>query len=139
VVAIRNATHEKGYGFIVIPGLPVGGHEISNHQISFNLDLKTPGNFLQEMVQSDEFPVIVDHPNVRINAVKPAWRGKGWIVRLEAFQPPKKPIHLFLRHGKIKKAVFCDARERDIQDLKVQKGKAIVKMPRSIATVRILA
>jgi hypothetical protein len=72
-------------------------------------------------------------------AVKPAWRGKGWIVRLEAFQPPNKSIQLSLKQGKIKKAILCDARERDIQDLKVQNGKVIMKMPGTIATVRILA
>jgi hypothetical protein len=139
VVAIRNATHEKGYGFIIIPGLPIGGHEFSPHQVTLRLEMDGKEKQWQEMTESQVFPVGCDNSNVRITAVKPAWRGKGWIVRLEAFQPPAKSIQLSRKQGKIKKAVLCDARERDILDLKVQNGKVIFKMPRTIATVRILA
>ena len=139
VVAIRNATHEKGYGFIVIPGLPIGGHEFSPHQVTFHLELDALERERLEMAEGQMFPVRCDIPGIRITAVKPAWRGKGWMVRLEAFQPPQKSIQLSLKQGKIKKAVLCDARERDIQELKVKNGNAILKMPGTIATVRILA
>jgi len=139
VIAIRNATHEKGYGFIVLPGLPIGGHEFSTHQVTFHLKLETFEKQWQEMPEGQLFPVRCDNPRVRITAVKPAWRGKGRIVRLEAFQSPNKSIQISLKQGKIKKALLCDARERDIHELMVKNGKVILKMPGTIATVRFLA
>ena len=75
--------------------------------------------------------------DVRTTAIKPAWRGRGLIVRLEAPKPFPLPIYLSAPNLGITRAWHCDARERDIAPLPVTERGVMIAMESAIATVRL--
>jgi alpha-mannosidase len=79
-----------------------------------------------------------DSDDVWVAAIKPASRGEGIIVRLNAPVLPKSPVLVAARQFKVTGAFLCDARERDLNPLEVQDGKVKVTMPGTVATIRLL-
>lgn len=159
LVAMRNATREKVFGLIGIPGQPASGHEWEPYTFEYALWFFKDGDW-----QSNRLPwfaehfiyhspwtdarqvmlhkltdsiVATDSPAVKVVAIKPASRGKGIIVRLQAIPVPKTPICLTISYMEVTKAFFCDARERDIKPLKLENNKIYLTIPGSIATIRL--
>jgi hypothetical protein len=156
VVALRNATHERAYRFLPMLAILATGHERDVYAFDYALQFTSAGDWrenrlplvAQRIVDSpwdasekmtlpmpSASVVTTDRADVCVTTVKPAWRGKGVIVRLSAFA--LGPVVLTMRDRTIGEASLCDARERDLSPLKVCEGKAHLTMPGTIATVRL--
>jgi len=161
VIALRNATRERAFGFLPIPGMPASGHERSTHGFDYAILFTPAGDWrdngielvargivespwrqstmrrieLRELVT----PIVAtDRPDVVVTALKPASRGDGLVARLLTLATPGPPVAL-TTHGRTVKAAFlCDARERDLEQLEVRAGTVHLTMPGAIATVRLL-
>jgi alpha-mannosidase len=159
LVALRNATREKAFGFISIPGNPASGHVRTNYAFDYALLFTQSGNWRDNDIpliarsianspcHHPERPVLrslaastvtTDSPDVWIMAVKPASRGEGVIVRLYTPALPESPIMVFAHHFKVIGAFLCDARERDLGPLGVQDNTVRVTMQGTITTIRLL-
>jgi hypothetical protein len=159
LVAMRNATREKAFGWLGIPGNPAVGHERDSYAYEYALLFTENGNWqennlplqLQETSNSPWRPrgfsvlrqiadsiITTDNPNVWIAAVKAASRGEGIIVRLNALAVPESTILVRAHHFKVTKAFLCDARERDLSPLEVKDGAIRVKMQGTVTTIRLI-
>jgi hypothetical protein len=158
LVALRNATRERAFRFLPMPGNPAKGMEKEKYDFVYYL-LFTPSGDWQE----NRLPEIamqlkprsadglhgretmdltaplfqLDRQDVRIMAAKLAYRGKGWIVRLYSLGTPG-PLTLTCKNRKVEAAYLCDARERDLGSLTVTEGIVHLTMPGTIATLRLL-
>lgn len=160
LVALRNGTREKIFGFVNIPGNPAIGHEREVYALDYALTFTSGGDWpradLASLISSvadspwdtsDRAALrrlvaaapAVDRPDVWIAAVKPASRGQGLIVRLNALAAPDSPVLLTWQDRAIREATLCDARERDIQPLPVEDGSVRLRMPGTIVTLRLLS
>jgi hypothetical protein len=158
-IAIRNATRELAFGFIPIPATPATGHERAHHAFDYALWFTPSGDWrqnqvdvvargvrgtpwddaaLQDISQLAEQTVRTDRPDVEVAAVKPASRGEGLIVRLLTYTIPLPSVELTFEGRDVKKAILCDARERDLAPLQVRDGSVRVPMPGTIASVRLI-
>ena len=159
LVALRNATREKAYGFIPIPGNPAEGFEKERYVFDYALVFTPSGDWCQNNIANLAYsqigelwkkpdgcalrtaqPSVVhtDCADVWVAAVKPAWRGDGVIVRLYTLSSQEEPVLVTFRDREVKGAFLCDARERDISPLEVHNGCARLTMPGTIATLRLL-
>ncbi len=158
VVAMRNATREKIFGLIGIPGNPASGHEREDYACEYALLFTAGGDWrendlhhwMREVAvspwrESDEIHlhrlvntiVTVEPPDVWVAAVKPASRGRGIIVRLNALDVPNSPVLISTHHRHVTRAALCDARERDLQPLEARDGVVRLRMQGTVATIRI--
>ena len=158
-VALRNATRERAFGFLPIPGMPASGHERSVHAFDYALLFTSAGDWRENGIPlvaravadspwdtTGRAPlhnlaasvVTTDRPDVIVMAVKPASRGEGLIVRLLALNTPGVPLAITFNGHTVKAAFLCDARERDLAALEVRAGDVRLAMPGAIATVRLL-
>ena len=82
----------------------------------------------------------IDAHGVFVAAVKPAWRGPGVIVRLEApAARPGHPISVRLRPGfPVRCASLCDARERDLAPLPLDGPELTIIVEKAITSVRLV-
>jgi hypothetical protein len=159
LVAMRNATREKAFGWLGIPGNPAVGHERESYAYDYSLLFTEKGNWqdnnlslqLQETSNSPWRPlgfsvlrqiaesiITTDNPNVWTAAVKAASRGEGIIVRLNALTVPESTILVRAQHFKVTKAFLCDARERDRSPLEVKDGAIRVMMQGTVITIRLI-
>jgi hypothetical protein len=159
LITHRNATQEKAYGLIPILACPAKGHELEETTFQYAILFTQTGdwqaNRLPQQARDyvsgpwiadlDPAPyrqavqdVLLDSQDVWVEALKPAWRGEGIIVRLWSFALPTRPVLLGLRSAVIRQAWECDARERDLHPLVVREGQVRLDMQRSIASVRLL-
>ncbi len=159
LVAMRNATREKVFGLIGIPGNPAKGSEYENYTFDYaflftqkggwrenNIHIKArnikrnPWNNYRDTFMSDlaDSIITVDSADVWVSAVKPASRGEGIIVRLTSFFLIEKPVMLTSAHYSVKKAFLCDVREHDLQSLGVANNIVTLTMPGTIVTIRLL-
>ncbi len=158
LVAMRNATREKVFGLIGIPGNPASGHEREVYACEYALVWTPQGGWRENGIHllartvahgpwSDpgevslqalaDAVVVTDPPDVWAVAVKPAVRGEGVIVRLYAHAVPESPVTVTLPRAKVVGASLCDARERDIAPLPVEEGRVTFRMQGTVATVRL--
>jgi hypothetical protein len=159
VVALRNAVRERAFGIIPLPAMPASGHERSACEFDYAVLFTGPGDWssnglplvasrmpdgpwdenggagLRPLARS---AVEVDRPDVDVIAVKPASRGDGIIVRLYAPGSPGSRALLRIAGRAMEAASLCDARERDLRALRVEKGTVHVEMPGTIATIRVV-
>jgi len=159
VVALRNATRERAFGFLPILATPVTGHERSPHAFDCAIMFTEAGDWRENSIpqiarsaadspwdtrgltrlrQLAESIVTTDRPDVTVTAVKPASRGQGLVVRLATFTAAHAPVSLAARDRTVKAAFLCDARERDLAPLEVRDGSVRLAMPGTIASVRLL-
>jgi hypothetical protein len=159
LVALRNATREKAFGVINIPGNPASGHESTGYAFDFAFMFTESGDWrdnnipvIARSIRNSpwdnperaalrclaESVVTTDNPDVWVLAVKPASRGEGVIVRLYTHALPVPPVLVKAHHFPVKRAYQCDARERDLGPLEVQDGLVRVLMQGTIATIRLL-
>ncbi len=148
LVSHRNATQERFLGLFPFPGMPVKGHERADHTARYNLLLTRQGdwqaNHLLSAGQSREYARLallvaaVEPESVQVQAVKPASRGEGIIVRLYAPGMQGQAVRLTCPHHSLRAATLCDARERDLLPLDVRDGSVRLLMPGAFASIRIL-
>ena len=159
LVAMRNATREKVFGLIGIPGNPASGHERESYAFEYaflftqngdwqdnNIHLMARGIANNPWSNSRDTAlrgladsiVTTDSTDVWVTAIKPASRGKGVIVRLYTLALPESTVMVTIHHFTVAEAFLCDARERDLEPLEVQDGTVQVAMPGTVATIRLL-
>lgn len=147
LVALRNATKEKAWGIIPILANPAKGevHEPYDFEYAFafteSADWHANGLHRQAaaLFPKEQAPALfaVNNADVTITSVKPAWRGEGVIVRLNAPQAPGI-VKLTARSFDFSSAMLCDARERDLTALPVDGTTITLDMTTTITTVRIV-
>jgi hypothetical protein len=159
LVALRNATREKAFGVIGIPGNPASGHEQTSYAFDYALLFTQGGDWRENDIPFFAHSIVntpwdnsdravlrnlvasvitTDCPDVRVMAIKPASRGEGIIVRLYAPVLPESDVMVTAHHFPVVKAFLCDARERDLGSLEVRDGTVQLAMPGTIATIRLL-
>jgi hypothetical protein len=159
LVAMRNATREKVFGSIPIPGNPASGHERESYAYEYAFLFTQKGDWRDNDIHimarsiahspwSDSREaalwglagsiVTTDSTDVWVTAIKPASRGEGIIVRLYSHTVLESPVVVTAPHFKMTGAFLCDARERDLEPLNVQDGAVRVAMPGTVATIRLL-
>lgn len=159
LVAIRNATRERAWGVVPIPGMPATGHERGIYSFDYAFWSTAQGDWQENAVaglvhQLRTGPwrasrqaalyaqaaaaIVVDRDDVFVIACKPAQRGEGWIARLYAPAAPAGPVTLTRPGLPVRSAARCDVRERDIEPLAVHDGRAMLHMSGTAATVRLL-
>jgi alpha-mannosidase len=159
LVAMRNATRERLFGLIGIPGNPASGHERRSYAFEYALLFTQRGDWRENNIHlraraiannpwsssrdtalrglADSI-VTTDAADVWVTAIKPASRGEGIIVRLVAPVLPDSDVTVTAHHFPVRGAFLCDARERDIGPLPVKDGAVRVAMPGTVATIRLL-
>ena len=157
LVVMRNAAKERILSLIPIPAHPASGHERERYACEYALLFTTRGGYengihtLARAMASNPWDdaeskalwdvansvFATDTPDVWVAAVKPASRGEGTIVRLNALATPRSPVVVTSPYFVITAARLCDARERDIGPLEVHDGAVRVTMPGTIATIRL--
>ncbi len=145
LVALRNATHERAFGFLPIPGMPMSGHEHEVYAFDYALLLTSAGDWRENQIPTaanthrpTASPVTCDSADVYVAAVKPASRGEGVIVRLLTFGPFGQTVSLDASALGVRAASLCDARERDLEPVEVQGGKVRLQLAGAISTLRLL-
>ena len=159
LVALRNATCERAFGFLPLLGLPASGHEQSDHVCEYALLFTEAGDWRENSIplmarelfarplDSSAYGgpgdlaaslVTTNRPEVMVTAVKPASRGSGIIVRLCTYAPLDMPVDMNVRVFPLKAAFLCDARERDLQPLQITGQSVRLTMPGAIASIRLL-
>jgi len=159
LVAMRNATKEKIFGFIAIPGNPAHGHERESYTFEYAFLFTQKGDWRDNkihlkahsigtnpwsssidtcMSKLADSIVTTNTPDVWVAAVKPASRGKGIIVRLNAYSLSRSRVQVVAHHFTVKKAFLCDVRERDIKSLEVINGNVQFEMLGTVTTIRLM-
>ena len=159
VVAIRNATRERAFGFLPLLAMPASGREQSIHAFDYAILFTPAGDWRQNGIPLVAHSVVdspwdttgrailrepaasvvtTDRAEIIVTAVKPASRGDGLIARLSTLMSPGSPVAVSIPDRTVKAAFLCDARERDLEPLEVRAGTAHLTMPGTIATVRLL-
>ena len=159
LVAMRNATREKVFGLIGIPGNPASGHERESYTYEYALLFTQNGDWRENKIHllarnianspwsnsevtalhvlADSI-ITTDSADVWVTAIKPASRGEGIIVRLYAHTQPKSSVIVIAHQFTVVEAFLCDARERDLEPLQMQGGAVRVSMLGTVATIRLL-
>jgi hypothetical protein len=159
LVAMRNATREKIFGLVGIPGNPASGYERENYAFEYALLFTDNGDWRENNIHlmardvanyswcnprdsvlydiADSI-VTTNSPDIWVTTVKPAARGEGIIVRLYTLALTESQVVLKTSHFKVIKAFLCDARERDLELLDVQDGVVHLMMPGVFATIRLI-
>lgn len=152
VVCGRNATHERAWGWLPIPGMPAAGHEPAVqvceiavvegagatatrrwHALWPDAGVDPGGRALVDAAGV----VVVEDDRVEVLAVKHASRGGGVVVRLMAPFAVGEGVRVRCTFGEIVSACECDVLERDGDPVPVSAGAALVTMHRSIMSVRV--
>ncbi len=155
-VALRNAPRERAFGFLPVLAHPAYGEVNEETSLVYAVGFTQGGDWhanrlhvLADRVLSESFadPGVQDpetrsdaafstgSEDVRILAVKPAGNGDGIIVRLQSFG--RKISRLACNGKEIDRAVLCDAREGDLEEIPCKEGRAEVRFVSAIASVRI--
>lgn len=151
-VALRNTPMERAFGVLPLPAHPAYGKDGGEHAFDYAVGFTRQGDWrtnrlhvLAPEVLAESWieggqddcsaGISTESEDIRILAVKPAHRGDGLIVRLQSFGPVG--TSLAFEAGPIHRAVLCDARERDREELRCTDGKADIPFKGSIVTVRV--
>jgi hypothetical protein len=158
LIALRNVSRERAYALLPLSGNPARGSEKEDYAFDYALMFTPYGNWkenrLPQIAQSFRLSVqedrrrqlwtlasshfILDREDVTVMAAKAASRGEGWILRLYSPSAGDKSLQLRCLRREIVEAYLCDARERDLSQLEVDEGQVHLRMPGTIATLRLL-
>jgi len=157
-VALRNTRKEKAFYVLPLLGNPATGADYAEQHLDYALCFTDAGDWydnrlhkLAEHVLHAHWldsrrarlqelgggPCEVDNDDVTILAVKHALRGDGLIARLYSPAPTDGEVSVALKDRQITGAALCDARERDLAELEVTGGRALVPWSGSIVTIRL--
>jgi hypothetical protein len=153
-IVARNAPKERAYGVLPVLAHPIGGttDEEQTHRAALFV---TPAAVVpREMrraledawIPDAELPLKrwagartrCDDASMTFAAVKRADSGGGIIVRLVATESGGRTVRVGVACGEIFGAALCDARERDLEALPVEKGQAVVPIRARMTTVRLV-
>jgi hypothetical protein len=160
MIALRNATRERAFGFLPLLAMPATGHEHSTHAFEYAILFTPSGDWRDNNISEVARSIVdspwdaagrtelrelagsvftTDRPDVMVTAVKLASRGSGIVVRLSTLTSAGSSVVLTILGRVVKQAFLCDARERDIEPLEVQDGAVSLIMPGNICTVRLMS
>jgi hypothetical protein len=158
-IALRYAPREMAWGILPILAHPASGTDPHEGDLDYAVWFTPCGdareNHLPRHVRRalraalfdpheadlDELAnsvVLVDHPEVKVTALKPAFDQRGVIARLSSYARGPVEVRLSCPSRAIQRAWACDARERDQGELRVSDGVATVPLGRALGSVRIL-
>ncbi|MFN0061044.1 MAG: hypothetical protein ACKVPX_00800 [Myxococcaceae bacterium] len=130
-IVARHATKERAFGLLPVLAHPIGGsvQEVQVHDVALHLGRLrvTPHPWVQ-----------CDDEAVRVTAFKRAANRHGVIVRLQTDTVPKKTLCLGFRHHRVLAAHLCDARETNLETLRIDAGMARVSLRSRIASLRLM-
>ncbi len=159
LVALRNATRERAFGFLKLPANPAAGHEREAYAFDYGIQFTPAGDWQANQLaltahrgfdgalsaahraqlrRVTGMLVELDRADVVVMAVKTASRGEGLIVRVAQWRPNRQVVCLSLRGRTVRSAFRCDARERDIEPLSVKDGIVELPMGQAIVSVRLI-
>lgn len=159
-VALRHAPIELAFGFLPMPAHPASGREDEATLLDYAVWLTRSGDYranllprrvrhaLRAALFAPGAPdldtlanakVITDHDDVLVTTLKPAHRGEGVIARLRSYVEDGEALEITLRSDvrTIRAAWLCDARERDLHELRTDGGVVSVPIARAITSVRL--
>jgi alpha-mannosidase len=157
-VAFRYAPRETAFGILPIPAHPAKGSDPHEGQLDYAVWFTERGDarhnrlphHVRRALRAAMFEpsgpdldrlangvVVVDRSDVQVTALKPAYDGRGVIVRLSSFAAGPVQVRVSCPTQAIAGARLCDARERDLEEVAVQWGAALVPVRRSITSVRV--
>jgi hypothetical protein len=158
-IGLRNAHREKAFGFLPLLAHPASGTASEEFTFDYAVLFTPKGdwcenrlyNLAQEVLAdpwitpgtpdvkeaADSF-IRIDREDVFVTALKKASRGKGLIARVLCYNKLPCEVRLVCKDRLITKAMLCDGRERDREDLEVQSGEAVLNIHSAITTVRLL-
>jgi alpha-mannosidase len=157
-MALRYAPRETAFGFLPILAHPARGTDPHEGDFDYAVWFTTKGDardnrlplLQRRALRAALFPpnapdlddqanavIELDRPDVKVMAIKPAYRGSGVVVRLSSFARGPVEVRLRCPSRPIKHARRCDAREHDLGDLAVHNGEVIVPVPGALASVRL--
>jgi len=156
-IVLRNAPKERAFGCLPLLAHPAYGEDNDEHPFDYAVGYTREGDWRtnrlhvfapQVLGKAWTDPDIKDpaamadgwistsSEDVRVIAVKRAHRGEGLVVRLLSFGADRATLQF--RDRPIKKAVLCDARERDIEEIRCVEGRVEVPLAGAIVSVRTL-
>ncbi|MBI5489767.1 MAG: hypothetical protein HY905_20705 [Deltaproteobacteria bacterium] len=157
-VALRNAPRELAWGFLPVASHPAGGLTDEATVFNYAVFLTETGDWRanhlprlarQVLHRAWLFPGQPDldsladgqlstgHGEVLVTAIKRAQRGSGLIVRLHSYAAGAAVARLSNGSRPVRRAVLCDARERDLAELSIDGGTVVVPVDGAIASVRL--
>jgi len=156
-VALRNAPKEKAFGFLPLLAHPAYGEDPDEHLFDYAVAITRQGDWrvnrlhvLAHDVLSEAWIngetvapatradawISTGSEDVRIVAIKPAHRGQGLIVRLMSFGASSGMLEF--KDRTVERAFLCDARERDLEEIRPIEGRVEVSFPRAIVSLRVM-
>lgn len=160
LVAMRTARRERVFGLLPLLAHPASGRSFGVQKLDYAVLFVSPNDHFEDRLQvvarelfnappycsvawSREMRLAdsicpTDDENVSVLAVKRALRGEGYIMRLFSHAPEKDMVAVRLPEDIAFKAYVCDARERDLEEIGVAKGKLLVRLRGAITTIRLL-
>jgi hypothetical protein len=157
-VALRNANREYAWRILPLLAHPARGTSDAAHRFTGAIRFTASGDWKSNNLPNLA-PIILhgtwchpgqpdldalaesllqsSNPQVLVTAFKPASRGTGFIVRLNSYAPLDSVTRITILGREIRAARLCDALERDLRELIVIEGTAVVPLLRAITTVRI--
>lgn len=146
LIALRNAPKERAFGFLPLLAHPASGPDPGEHRFDYALRFTGEGDWRENKLHLFDLsggdtpvaPVAADNDDVKIIAVKKSARAPGLIVRLINYGPVGQTVKLQYQGRAIHRAFLCDAREREICELEIEEGRAIVPLTGAIGTIRLI-
>jgi hypothetical protein len=153
-IVLRNATRERAFGIVPILAHPVSGTDDERHAYDYailasNQPLASArlARLSHELFFEDwlgvpanerAFPIALDSDEAMVTAFKAAHEGDGVIARIQRLSKQLEQVELRSLGLSFKRAMLCDARERDLCALSVVDGKVNVPLHRAITSIRLL-
>ncbi|KLO21597.1 hypothetical protein X275_08645 [Marinitoga sp. 1197] len=156
ITLLRSAEREKVFGFLGLPANPVSYKKQKVEKVEFAIMLfRDKINLKEKMVETlkhlsfpwqeysqilnkvDDSLINVEPKSVLITAIKPTSTGDGIIVRFYAPFGVKEVLKI-TPNFEFKEAYLCNAKENDIEKLKVSDGTIYIKITGSIVTIKFI-
>jgi hypothetical protein len=156
-IVARNATKERAFRILPVLAHPIGGtgdERQVHHAALFVTHEPYVSAAMRRELEVAWFPadqrclkhlvrrlVRCDDPAIGFSAMKRADAGQGVIVRLACVRrgcPPARTVRLWIPSREIREAYLCNARERDLERLELDGGRAVVHVASRLTTVRLI-
>ncbi len=153
-IVARNATKERAFRLLPVLAHPIGGthFDLQTHEAAFFATpcVEAPPDLVRGMHEGwlpEEWRRITaragasfrcDDAQVTFTATKRADVGNGIIVRLWSPPRPERVVRVWVASRAIHAASRCDARERDLEPLHVESGRAVVPLASRLTSVRLV-
>lgn len=150
-IVARNALKERAFGCLPVLAHPIGGSngDVQVHEAALfgagelgparrQLELAWLPQSHRDAVETAERLVRCDAPGVSVSAVKRSRGREGVTVRLFCEQPPEAPVRLWLEGRTVRRALACDALERELHELPVDEhGRVELRVTSRLTSLRL--